>query len=50
MMTDEQIDTMLSTWSRGPEVRVYAARRNITLQVALNQLVNSGLSHAPRYL
>lgn len=49
-MTDDQINTMISTWTRGPEVREYAARRNITLHVAINQLVNSGLSHAPRYL
>ena len=32
-------------WTRLPEVDAYAARRNISREQAIMELVNSGLSH-----
>lgn len=41
----EVVEVTLGSWSRRKEVRSYAAQRNVSSEQAIEELVNSGLSH-----
>lgn len=43
-----EITINLNEWSRQTEVLNYAKEHGITIEEAIGQLVNSGLSHEPR--
>lgn len=50
-MSDRNMESVIidvSEWTRLAEVSNYARVHRITLEDAIHQLVNSGLSHEPR--